>query len=59
MHININVEKRLTYFFYEFFNNKISNNRKWQKANFIKILFDNFSIYSDKDCTVFSSNWSI
>ena len=25
MHININVEKRLTYFFYEFFNNKISN----------------------------------
>jgi hypothetical protein len=59
MHININVEKRLTYFFYEFFNNKISNNRKGQKANFIKILFDNFSIYSDKDCTVFSSNWSI
>ena len=58
MHININVEKRLTYFFYEFFNNKISNNRKGQKANFIKILFDNFSIYSDKDCTVFSSNWS-
>ena len=58
MHININVEKRLTYFFYEFFNNKISNNRKGQKANFIKILFDNFSIYSEKDCTVFSSNWS-
>ena len=58
MHININIEKRLTYFFYEFFNNKISNNRKGQKANFIKILFDNFSIYCDKDCTVFSSNWS-
>lgn len=58
MDINIKIEKRLTYFFYEFFNQKIAYNGKGLKADFIKILFNNFSIYSNKDCLTFSTNWS-
>jgi len=47
-----------TYFIYEFFNSKTSSQRRYHKQYYIDLLFDNFTLYNDKERDNISSNFS-
>jgi hypothetical protein len=56
--LNFKVENPFTYFIYEFYNYKISQQRRHHKKYYIDLLFSNFTIYETKVRDTVSKNFS-
>jgi hypothetical protein len=56
--LNFNIENPFTYFIYEFYCSKISQQRRHHKEYYIDLLFNNFTMYDAKERTTVRKNFS-